>query len=201
MLSHLRTIPEIVLLGPTSTTAKRLTTMCFLVRHQRGAFLHHRFVVAVLNDVFGIQATCEHMINNSLGINQQLAVEYEKVLNDNEVVCESIRPGYVRITFPFFMSESESAFILEALKMTATEAWKLLPQYEVDHKTGEWRHHSNSLAKERKWLGAIRYTDGKMLFSDRRISGYLKKIYKFGKRRNHSEKFLVNLFYYIWTKF
>ncbi|XP_055618450.1 uncharacterized protein LOC129763418 isoform X4 [Toxorhynchites rutilus septentrionalis] len=171
MLAHVRTIPEIALLGPTCTTAKRLTSLCFMVRHPRGAFLHHRFVVAVLNDVFGIQATADNVVADLLGINPQLAVEYEKVLNDESLKAASIHPGYIRVTFPFFMTETEVGFILEALKMVATEAWKLLPQYEVDDRTGEWRHHSNSLAKERKWLGAIRYTDGKMLFSDRRISG------------------------------
>ncbi|XP_050087178.1 uncharacterized protein LOC126572147 isoform X4 [Anopheles aquasalis] len=171
MLAHVRTIPEIVLLGPPCTTAKRLTTLCFMVRHPRGAFLHHRFVVAVLNDVFGIQATADNIISDSLGINPQLMVEYEKLLNDESLSAGCLHPGYTRITFPFFMPESEVGFILEALKMVATEAWKLLPQYEVDERTGEWRHHSNSLAKERKWLGAIRYIDGKMLFSDRRISG------------------------------
>ncbi|XP_021712647.1 uncharacterized protein LOC110681180 isoform X2 [Aedes aegypti] len=171
ILAHVRTIPEIALLGPPCTTAKRLTTLCFMVRHPRGAFLHHRFVVAVLNDVFGVQATADNIIADSLGINPQLAVEYDKVLNDESLKSASIHPGYIRITFPYFMPEAEVAFILEALKMVATEAWKLLPQYDVDDRTGEWRHHSNSLAKERKWLGAIRYTDGKMLFSDRRISG------------------------------
>lgn len=171
ILAHVRTIPEIALLGPPCTTARRLTTLCFMVRHPRGAFLHHRFVVAVLNDVFGIQATADNMISDSLGINPQLAVEYDKVLNDESMKAASIHPGYIRITFPYFMAEAEVGFILEALKMVATEAWKLLPQYDIDDRTGEWRHHSNSLAKERKWLGAIRYTDGKMLFSDRRISG------------------------------
>uniref|UniRef100_A0A182N6M2 Aminotransferase class V domain-containing protein n=1 Tax=Anopheles dirus TaxID=7168 RepID=A0A182N6M2_9DIPT len=171
MLAHVRTIPEIALLGPPCTTAKRLTTLCFMVRHPRGSFLHHRFVVAVLNDVFGIQATADNMMSDSLGINPQLMVEYEKLLHDESLKAGCLHPGYTRITFPFFMPESEVAFILEALKMVATEAWKLLPQYEVDERSGEWRHHSNSLAKERKWLGAIRYIDGKMLFSDRRISG------------------------------
>ncbi|XP_052870070.1 uncharacterized protein LOC128275561 isoform X3 [Anopheles cruzii] len=171
MLAHVRTIPEIVLLGPPCTTAKRLTTLCFMVRHPRGAFLHHRFVVAVLNDVFGIQATADNIISDSLGINPQLMVEYEKLLSDESLRAGCLHPGYTRITFPFFMPEAEVGFILEALKMVATEAWKLLPQYEVDERSGEWRHHSNSLAKERKWLGAIRYIDGKMLFSDRRISG------------------------------
>jgi hypothetical protein len=170
MLSHVRTIPEIALLGPTSTTAKRIPTMCFLVKHPRGAFLHHRFVVAVLNDVFGIQSTSDNLLDTSLGMSNQLIVDYEKLLNDDSMNVENLRPGFIRITFPYFMSDAEVGYILEALKMVATEAWKLLPQYEVDEKSGEWRHHSNSLAKERKWLQSIRYTDGKMMFSDRRIS-------------------------------
>lgn len=170
ILSHIRTIPEIMLLSPTSTTAKRIPILCFLVKHPRGAFLHHRFVVAVLNDVFGIQSSADNLIDSTLGISNQLVVDYEKLLNDDSINAEHLRPGYIRITFPFFMNDAEVGYILEALKMVATEAWKLLPQYDVDEKTGEWRHHSNSLAKERKWLQSIRYNDGKMLFSDRRIS-------------------------------
>lgn len=170
ILSHIRTIPEIILLGPSSTTAKRIPTICFLVKHPRGAFLHHRFVVAVLNDVFGIQSSADSILDSILGMNDALISDYEALLNDESIKVGDIRPGYVRITFPFFMNENEVNYILESLKMVATEAWKLLPQYEVDEKTGEWRHHSNSLAKERKWLNSIRYLDGKMLFSDRRIS-------------------------------
>jgi hypothetical protein len=130
-----------------------------------------RFVIAVLNDVFGIQATAETIIGEVLGITKFMTIDYETIFAMDHDETGSLRPGYSRVTIPFFMAESEVAFILEALKMVATEAWKLLPQYEVDNKTGEWRHHSNSLVKERKWLGTIRYTDGRMLFSDRRISG------------------------------
>lgn len=142
-----------------------------MVRHPRSTFLHHRFVVAVLNDVFGIQATAHSYIGPAIGISDQLGIEFEKLLSDDTNANENLRPGYTRVTVPFFTSEGELGFILEALKMVATEAWKLLPQYDTDPHTGEWRHHSNSLAKERKWLGAIRYVDGKMFTSDRRISG------------------------------
>lgn len=128
-------------------------------------------MVAVLNDVFGIQATAGAHIGYAMGITNKLAVDYERLLMNESGRNESLRPGYTRLSLPYFMSDQEIAFILEALKMVATEAWKLLPQYECNDETGEWRHHSNSLAKERKWLGAIRYTDGKMLFSDRKISG------------------------------
>lgn len=124
-----------------------------------------------MNDVFGIQATAQTAIVEAMGINNKLIVEYDRLVMDESLNLQSIKPGYTQITLPFFMTETEVGFILEALKMVATEAWKLLPQYEVVPETGEWRHHSNSLAKERKWLGAIRYTDGRMMFNDRRISG------------------------------
>jgi len=56
-----------------------------------------------------------------------------------------LRPGFARISLPYFMSDSEIAFVLEALKMVATEGWKLLPQYIINPETGEWRHNSNTV--------------------------------------------------------
>ena len=48
-------VPEIILLG--STCAPRLSIFSFLIRHPAtGYFLHHNFVCALLNDLFGIQA-------------------------------------------------------------------------------------------------------------------------------------------------
>lgn len=88
-----------------------------------------------------------------------------------ETTAEGLRPGFARLAFPYFMSEAEVAFVLEALKMVATEGWKLLPQYVLNPDTGEWRHHTNSVFKERKWLGSIRYTDGRMNATERRVSG------------------------------
>ena len=82
-----------------------------------------------------------------------------------------MRPGFVRLTFPYFMTEAEVAFVLEALKMVATEGWKLLPQYVLDPETGEWRHHINSIIKDRRWIGSIRYIDGRMNAGERRVSG------------------------------
>jgi selenocysteine lyase/cysteine desulfurase len=168
VLSHIRTIPEILLLGSSTTVAKRIPTICIMIKHPRGTYLHHRFVVAILNDVFGIQSTASNLIHQTLGINDTLKAEYERFikLEGDEGVC----PGYTQITFPFFMTDSEIGFILEALKMVAQEGWKLLPQYEITSKSGEWRHLTNALAKERKWLHSIRYNDGRMLFNDRRIS-------------------------------
>lgn len=183
VLAHVRTIPELILLGNGSQNVKRLPIFSFMVRHPRGTFLHHNFVCAVLNDVFGIQArggcACAgRYAHDLMGIDQELAKEYQKVLvegeknaDNEETNTEGLRPGFAKLSFPYFMSEAEVAFVLEALKMVATEGWKLLPQYTLNPDTGEWRHHTNSVFKERKWLSSIRYTDGKMNASERRVSG------------------------------
>ncbi|XP_054261315.1 uncharacterized protein LOC128985628 isoform X2 [Macrosteles quadrilineatus] len=189
MLSHLRKIPEIILLGNGSQSAKRLAVFSFLVRHPRGTFLHHNFVCAVLNDVFGIQArggcACAGpYAQDLLGIDEDLAQEYETILLEDENLdrhhlrrheehssYEMLRPGFTRLSLPYHMAEPEVLFVMEAVKMVATEGWKLLPQYVVNPETGEWRHHSNSVFRERKWLGQIRYVDGKMAIHERKVSG------------------------------
>nr|XP_018898965.1 PREDICTED: uncharacterized protein LOC109031724 [Bemisia tabaci] len=190
-LSHVRTIPEILLLGNTSHGVKRLPIFSFLVRHPRGTFLHHNFICSVLNDVFGIQArggcACAGPYAQDLmGIDEDLAMQYEQVLledsrldrhhlrrHEEHSSYEMLRPGFTRISIPFFMSDSELNFVLEALKMVATEGWKLLPQYLLNPETGEWRHHTNVVFKDRKWLGSIRYTDGKMTVNERKMSGQI----------------------------
>ncbi len=37
--------------------------------------------------------------------------------------------------------------------MVANFGWKFMPQYIFNNETGEWRHHTNLVFKERKWLG------------------------------------------------
>ncbi len=56
--------PNLVLLGRSSSSSMtpRLPVLSFLVRHpETGYFLHHNFVCAVLNDLYGVQV-------NTLGI-------------------------------------------------------------------------------------------------------------------------------------
>ncbi|XP_074097608.1 uncharacterized protein LOC141526472 [Cotesia typhae] len=180
VLAHVRTIPELILLGSNFQNIKRLPVFSFMVRHPRGTFLHHNFVCAILNDVFGIQArsgcACAgRYAHDLMGIGIDLAKKYNSILTDKssnpESNAEVLRPGFARLSLPYFTTEAELAFVLEALKMVATEGWKLLPQYVLNPDTGEWRHHTNSVFKERKWLGSIRYTDGKMIASERRVSG------------------------------
>lgn len=57
-----------------------------MVKHPRGIFLHHNFICAVLNDVFGIQARGGlsgdlNYGSDILGIDDHLLKEYEKLLD------------------------------------------------------------------------------------------------------------------------
>lgn len=86
VLSHIKNIPELILLGSESRTMRRLPIFSLMVKHPRGTFLHHNFVCAVLNDVFGIQARggLHGNLNygaDILGIDDQLMKEYEKILD------------------------------------------------------------------------------------------------------------------------
>ncbi|CAH2055879.1 unnamed protein product, partial [Iphiclides podalirius] len=155
VLSHIKNIPELILLGSESPTVRRLPIFSLMVKHPRGTFLHHNFICAVLNDVFGIQSRGGLTSNlnygsDVLGIDDQLLKEYEKLLDveaqreiarvrklsdakapDVPIHNEHLRPGFFRVSLPFFMSDTELAFVLEALKMVATEGWKILPQSSV----------------------------------------------------------------------
>ncbi|KAF9422116.1 hypothetical protein HW555_002137 [Spodoptera exigua] len=195
VLAHIKNIPELILLGNVSPTVRRLPIFSLMVKHPRGTFLHHNFICAVLNDVFGIQARGGLTSNlnygsDVLGIDAQLLREYEKLLDveaqkeiarvrklsdvkapEVPIHNEHLRPGFCRVSLPFFMSDTELAFVLEALKMVATEGWKILPQYVVNPETGQWRHHTCAVLRDRKSLHSLRFNDGKMTAHERRISG------------------------------
>ncbi|KAI8441053.1 hypothetical protein MSG28_009321, partial [Choristoneura fumiferana] len=166
-----------------------------MVKHPRGTFLHHNFICAVLNDVFGIQARGGLNSNlnygsDILGIDDQLLKEYEKLLHvetqkeiarvrklsavklpETPIHNEHLRPGFCRVSLQYFMSDSELAFVLEALKMVATEGWKILPQYVVNPETGQWKHHTCSIIRDMKSLHLLRFKDGKISACERRVSG------------------------------
>ena len=159
------TNPNIAILG--NKEAWRLSIVSFIVRH-REAYLHHNFIVALLNDLFGIQSRggcgCAGPYGHRLlGIDVQTSKEFER-----EIVrgCEGIKPGWVRVNFNYFLSETQFQFLLDAIHMVASEGWRLLPHYNFDPDTGEWRHRSFSTTNVMR-LADISYRTGKMEYRSR----------------------------------
>ena len=131
--------PNIIILG--NPEADRLSIVSFVINHG-GKRLHHNFVVALLNDLFGIQSrggcSCAGPYGHRLlGIDIETSHEYEREIARG---CEVIKPGWVRVNFNYFISEETFAFILEALHLVAHQGWRMLPRYTFDRATALWSH-------------------------------------------------------------
>ena len=142
----------------------RLPIVSFLIRAPaddtgKSRFLHHSFVCAVLNDVFGVQvrggcACAGPYALSLLGLDPTGAAALETLLLDQS---EVMRPGFARLSLPYFASPAETAYALAAVHAVADHGWRLLTLYRLDAKTGEWRHKSRARSfPERKWLAHMR---------------------------------------------
>ena len=170
--------PDIEVLG--SHSLARLSIVSFVVRHA-DRYLHHNFVVALLNDLFGIQSrggcSCAGPYGHRLlGIDIETSHEFEREIARG---CEGIKPGWIRVNFNYFISEAVFEFILAAVDLVASEGWRLLPEYRFDPATGMWRHR-NKLGEAPLSLRAVAYDGGTMKFTahrhqapDSSLAGYL----------------------------
>ncbi|KAJ0410259.1 hypothetical protein P43SY_002591 [Pythium insidiosum] len=144
--------PNIVLLGHNHLN--KLPIFSFLIRFGE-RFLHFNFVCALLNDLFGIQTRggCQcagPYATRILGITDDLLVAFENAMVDKQIL---LRAGFSRISFPYFMPDSDVDYILSALHFVANEGWKFLPQYRFNHKSGAWKHHTRfTKFPNRRWL-------------------------------------------------
>ena len=132
--------PSIQILG--NLAAERLSIVSFVVRGEGGRYLHHNFVVAVLNDLFGIQArggcSCAGPYGHYLlGIDLERSHEFEREIGRG---CEGIKPGWVRVNFNYFISDTVVDYVIEAVRLVARDGWRLLGDYDFDPATGRWRH-------------------------------------------------------------
>ncbi|MBT8164883.1 MAG: aminotransferase class V-fold PLP-dependent enzyme [Acidimicrobiia bacterium] len=165
-----RAHPSVEVLG--NPDAERLSIVSFVIRY-RGRYLHHNYVVALLNDVFGIQArggcSCAGPYgHNLLGIDLETSHQYEEEILHG---CEGIKPGWVRVNFNYFISEDVFEYIVRAVELIADRGWTLLPYYTFDPNSGIWRHR-DGLAEPPLSLHDIQYEDGQLRYpSDRKAAG------------------------------
>lgn len=126
--------------------APRLGTLSFIVSHE-GRPLHHNFVVALLNDLFGIQAR---------GGNSCAAPYAHRLLrvceSDEEQIEQAVaagyhgcKPGWTRISFGWYDSTDTLHFVIEAVKFIAEYGYRFLDDYTFNPKSGTWKHrHFNA---------------------------------------------------------
>lgn len=137
--------PAIEVLG--NRDAERLSIASFVVRRPGGRYVHHNAVVAVLNDLFGIQArggcSCAGPYGHRLlGIDLDRSHAFERQIEGG---CEGIKPGWVRVSFNYFISDVVFRYIVEAVCLTADLGYRLVPWYRFDARTGLWRHRDGAV--------------------------------------------------------
>jgi selenocysteine lyase/cysteine desulfurase len=132
-----RDVPEIERLGPRDVP--RLAIYSFNIRHGE-RLLHHNFVVALLNDLFGIQArggcSCAGPYGHQLlGIDDEHAREHERLVASGLSV---FRPGWARLGLNFFFSDEAVDYIACAVAFIARRGIDLLPLYRLHAGSGTW---------------------------------------------------------------
>jgi len=159
--------PKIRILG--NLEAQRLSIVSFVIRHGEQV-LHHNFVVALLNDLFGIQArggcSCAGPYGHRLlGIDLAESMRFHDAVSHGS---EGIKPGWVRLNFNYFISEETFAFIIDAVRLVAELGWTLLPHYRFESETGLWRHRDHRPDAGQS-LDDIRYDGGRLEYDARHL--------------------------------
>lgn len=142
LLKRWQAHPHIRILGPTE--ADRLSICSFQITCDIGQGqtlpLHYGFVVALLNDLFGIQArggcSCagpygHHLLNLEMSVSKKL----EALIAQGHSL---LRPGWVRINLNYFIDDASAHYILRAVELIAEHGWRLLPAYQYDYQKGVW---------------------------------------------------------------
>lgn len=129
--------PAIEILG--SSAAHRLAIFSFNIR-VGDRLLHPNLVVALLNDLFGIQArggcSCAGPYGHDLlHIDAERAQRYEALVAAG---CSLFRPGWARLSFNFFFDEPLVDYIIAAVDFIGRRGADFLNLYSADQKSGRW---------------------------------------------------------------
>jgi len=119
--------------------ADRLAIASFRIKHG-DRDLHYGFVVALLNDLFGIQArggcSCAGPYGHALlNMGVSYSRKLEKAISKGLMI---LRPGWVRLNFNYFFEQETVDYLVQAVMLIAEHGWRLLPYYHYAEDSGTW---------------------------------------------------------------
>jgi selenocysteine lyase/cysteine desulfurase len=126
--------PRVRILGPTR--GPRLPILSFNVDG-----LHHELLSALLDHLFGIQArggcSCAGPYGHRLlGIDERRSERFRRLIHAGVV---GAKPGWVRISVPYFASEGDVDYLLSAVEAIADYGHEFIPLYQLGWRDGTWR--------------------------------------------------------------
>ena len=157
--------PRIRVLG--ALEHDRLPIVTFAIRHElpdrADGMLHSHFVVALLNDLLGIQARsgcfcAGPYIHRLVPIDDDTSAGYEA---ETMRGLEGIKPSFVRLSFDYFISETVFEYLVDAVRFVADEGARFLPLYHFDQRSGLW-HHRDGRRRTPLSLDDVSYESGQL---------------------------------------
>nr|KYP67848.1 putative cysteine desulfurase [Cajanus cajan] len=144
-LDKLSSNPNIEVLG--NLKAKRQAILSFLIYSTTNSSslaskpLHGPFVATLLNDLFGIQArggcACAGPYGHELlHINKSQSLAIRSAVQEGYI---GVKPGWTRVSFPYYMSEEDFEYIQKAIEFLAVYGQRFIPLYSFNLMNGSWR--------------------------------------------------------------
>ncbi|EFJ29428.1 hypothetical protein SELMODRAFT_91270 [Selaginella moellendorffii] len=145
-LKRLSANPNVMLLG--NTEAKRAAILSFLVYAtepgdqvlEKRKILQGRFIVKLLDDLFGIQSrggcSCAGPYGHALlNVDHNVSIKLRDAIQRG---YGGVRLGWARLNFAYFMSIEEFEFVLSAIEFVAEYGQRFIPLYEFNWRSGAW---------------------------------------------------------------
>ncbi len=134
-LGRLSAHPRIEILGPVDLA--RLSVLSFNIDG-----LHHDLVSALLDHLFGIQnragCSCAGPYGHRLrGIDRATSERYRAMIRRG---VNGLKPGWVRVTIPYYASADDVEYLLSAIEFVADHGLEFVPLYRLGWADGVWRH-------------------------------------------------------------
>ncbi len=132
--------PNIRILGPVEPD--RLAIISISIEG-----LHHDFASILLDHLFGIQnrsgCSCAGPYGHRLlDIHRDESERFRALLRRG---FQGLKPGWVRLSLPWYYTEEEIDYILEATEFVADHGVHFLPLYEHSWTDGTWCHLENDV--------------------------------------------------------
>ena len=141
-INFLKRISNVELLGNLDPE-KRIPIVSFNIK-EKEKYFHPKFIVKLLNDLFGIQAragcSCAGPYGHRLlNIDDEKSKKYQEKIKKG---LEGIKPGWARISLHYLMTDEEVNFILKSIEFLSKYAKYFLKSYHFNIFSGSWVHYN-----------------------------------------------------------
>ncbi len=122
--------------------SSRVGIISFNIKDANGKYLHHKFITALLNDLFGIQSragcSCAGPYGHRLlDIDEDTSERYRSAVQQGH--C-GMKPGWCRIGLHWVMDDAEADYVIDAVHFMANAGHLFLKLYDFELATGTWSH-------------------------------------------------------------